>query len=154
MVGHLGRQVGLAQLPGDGLLVGQVDVSHQLLLDRRGALHDPARGDVLVRGAQHALVVDAAVLVEALVLDVDRRHLEPGGHLAESHRRTVLDRRDERQQVVVTIEDPRRDTGVVRLQGLQVVALEHVAHVGLVSQEVGHRARVLGVRGHPKMQGP
>ena len=53
-----------------------VEVADQLHRDRRAALHGLVAREVLDRGAHDALVVDALVLVEALVLDRDRRVLE------------------------------------------------------------------------------
>ena len=61
---------------------GQVHVAHELHRQRRAALDRLAAAEhVLDRRAQDALVVDAAVLVEAAVLDRDRGLLERGGDL-------------------------------------------------------------------------
>ena len=57
-----------------GLL--DAEVADQLLGDRRAALDRFAGFEVLDRGAEDPLVVDAAVFVEALVLDRDRRQLQ------------------------------------------------------------------------------
>src|SRR5947208_1899541 len=61
-------------------LVRDVEVSDELLCDRRAALDDPPRPDVGDRGTRDALGVDAAVLVEAAVLDGDRRLADPRRH--------------------------------------------------------------------------
>ena len=68
----------LAELAADRLLVRQVGVLDELLGDRRAALHRAAVRDVGPDGAAHAAHVDAAVLVEALVLGRDDRVLHPG----------------------------------------------------------------------------
>ncbi len=52
------------------------EVADQLLGDRRAALDRFAGFEVLDRGAKDALGIDAAVLVEALVLDRDRCQLQ------------------------------------------------------------------------------
>ncbi len=56
--------------------LGEAEVADQLLGDRRAALDRPAGFEVLQRGAGDPLRVDAAVLVEALVLDRDGGALE------------------------------------------------------------------------------
>jgi hypothetical protein len=64
----LERQQHLVDLAREGLLGRQVEVARHLHRDRRGAL--AARiAELRQAGAQHALVVDAAVFVEARVLD-------------------------------------------------------------------------------------
>ena len=60
------------------LLVADVEVADELLRDRGAALDRAAGADVVVRGAGDALEVDAAVLVEAPILDCDRRLAHPG----------------------------------------------------------------------------
>src|SRR5207247_1429737 len=75
----------LLHLAPEGALVADVELADELLRDRRAALDDLARADVLPRGAGDALVVDAAVLVEAPVLDRDRRARHPGRDLRERH---------------------------------------------------------------------
>ena len=65
-------QLRLADLARVGLLVGDVERADELHRDRRAALLVVAV-EVVDRGADDALVVDAVVLVEALVLDRDGR---------------------------------------------------------------------------------
>ena len=57
----------LAELAGDRLLAGQEEVAGDLHGDRAGALLGAGR-EVGERGARDAQIVDAAVLIEALVL--------------------------------------------------------------------------------------
>ena len=74
MLEVLRGETGLRDLARDCPLVGaDVEVPHQLLGDRRAALHDLAVRDVLVDRASNALVVERSVLPEAGVLDRDRR---------------------------------------------------------------------------------
>ena len=79
-------------LPRD--LVADVEVPDELLGQRGAALDDLAALDVLHGGAQNPLVVDAAVRVEAPVLDRHGRLREEGRHLVEGDRLAVLLRRD------------------------------------------------------------
>ncbi len=65
------------------------DVLHILLGERGGALGDAALLRVLVQGAQHALEVDRAVLVEARVLDGDDRLLHVRRDVLQRHHRAV-----------------------------------------------------------------
>ena len=65
------------ELAPDRLLARQVRVLDELLRDRRAALHDAAMRDVGPERPRHAAHVDAAVLVEALVLGGDDRVLHP-----------------------------------------------------------------------------
>ena len=75
---ELPRERRLEELAADRLLAGQVGVLDELLGDRRAALHRTVVRDVGPERARHAADVDAAVLVEALVLDGDDRVLHPG----------------------------------------------------------------------------
>ena len=123
---HLDGEPRLLDLALERLRVGQVDVADELLLDRRGPLDDVAGLEVVEEGAGDALVVDSAVLVEALVLDVDRGDLEPLGDLVELHRGAVLERRDLGEQPAVAVVDLGRHARIVGLHRLQVDALENV----------------------------
>src|SRR4029077_19317487 len=67
----------LGQLARDRLLAREIRVLDELLGDRRTALHRAAVRDVGPDRAGHAAEVDAAVLVEALVLDRNDRVLHP-----------------------------------------------------------------------------
>ena len=65
----------LLELAADRPLRGDARVLDELLRDRRAALHDALARHVRPHGASDAAQVDAAVLVEALVLDRDDRLL-------------------------------------------------------------------------------
>ena len=86
---ELDREAGLGELPLQRLLAGQVQVPDELLGDRRAALHDLARAHVRDDGARDADRIDAAVLVEAPVLDRDGGLRNPGAHLRPRHRGAV-----------------------------------------------------------------
>jgi hypothetical protein len=69
-------ELGLLDLAREGpLAVARVEVADQLHRQRRAALHVLVALQVLDGGADDALEVDALVLVEARVLDRDRRFL-------------------------------------------------------------------------------
>jgi hypothetical protein len=97
----LDRVLQLAHLAAEGLLSGLGDlgrvvaglldevVLHQLLRERRGALGHSAALRVLVQGAQDALQVDRAVLVEPRVLDGDYRLLHVRRDVLQVHHRAV-----------------------------------------------------------------
>ncbi len=75
--GVLDRQLRLDDLAFEVALgVADAEVADQLLGDRRAALDRFPGFEVLDRGAQDALGVDAAVFVEALVLDRHRGELQ------------------------------------------------------------------------------
>ena len=99
--------------------VAQVEVAHELLRDRRAALHGPAGGDVGDRGPEDALEVDALVMEEALVLDRDRGVLHVLGDVLERHRSAKLVGLDEAQALAVGGEDLRRRALVDRLERFQ-----------------------------------
>ncbi len=130
LVGHLGLADLALQRLGEAR-VGRVEVAHQLHGQRRAALLGLVAGDVLDRGAGDAHVVDAAVVVEALVLDVDRRLLDDVGDRAAGHRAAQHVGGDEAQARAVGRVD-RRDRAL-RL-GLELGdvgrALDHVDHPG------------------------
>src|SRR2546430_17431933 len=83
---ELDRQTRFLDLSLERSLARDVEVADELLRDRRAPLDDPARAEVLDRSADDPLVVDTAVLVEAPVLDRDRRPRHPGTHLGERDR--------------------------------------------------------------------
>ena len=95
---ELDRETRLFQLALERLLLADVEVADELLRDRRAALDDLAGRHVLPRGARDALVVDAAVLVEAAVLDRDGRARQPLRHLAVRDRLAVALGRDRAEQ--------------------------------------------------------
>ena len=128
LLGEL-RLADLARVVALGVL--DVERAHQLLGDRRAALHRVAGLEVAHAGADDRVEVDARVLVEALVLDRDgrladhRRHLTEGHDLADDVRLHVAQAR------AVGGEDHRRLALLVRLERLQVRRCrrdrEHVA---------------------------
>ena len=128
------RQQGFLDLAGERHLVGQKEVLRDLLGDRRRALRT-AVGAVILRvehrGARHAGEVDAAVLVEILVLGREERvddefrnrldrQIEPallgvfaeqravGGMDARHHRRLVILKLRIVRQVLGEMPDQRR----------------------------------------------
>ena len=67
------RQDRLAQLAGEGALVGEEDVAGELLGDGRDAAHPVAAGDAEPEAADDADRIDAEMRAEAAVLDRDHR---------------------------------------------------------------------------------
>ena len=65
----------LADLALIGEVVADQEVLHDLLGDGRAALRAPGLGEVADEGADQAALVDALVLVEALVLGREERLL-------------------------------------------------------------------------------
>src|SRR4029079_5240013 len=114
------RQAGLLQLALQRPLLRDVEVPHELLRNRRAALDHVARAEVLPGCAGDALVVDAAVLVEAVVLDRDRRLAHPRADAPEGDRRPVALGRDRAQQRAIGRVDERVLADLDRLQIVQV----------------------------------
>ena len=118
---QLARQLGLADLAlvaVDALAraVLGVEVAHELHGQRRGALHGLVLGEVLDRGADDALVVDALVLVEALVLDRDGRVLQRVRDLLAVHRLHQVVGLDEAEPRAVGREDLRERARIALLE--------------------------------------
>ena len=88
-------------------LLGGEGVLYELLRDGRGALLGRAGEDVLVERAGDALVVDAAVLVEAAVLDRDDRLLHDGGDLVGLDEHAALVVRERGEAGAVAVDDDR-----------------------------------------------
>ena len=131
------RQQGFLDLAGEGDLVGQKEVLRDLLGDRRGALRTLVGAKVLrIRHgrARHAGEVDAAVLVEVLVLGREERVGDEFWHRLDrqieapllgifAEQRTVgrMDARHHRRLVILKLRivrqvpgempDPARDAG-------------------------------------------
>ena len=102
---HLDGDVGLAHLTLDGrveLLLLQNGVAHQLLGDSRGAFVPAAEG--CHRSTRDTPQVDTAVLVEALVLDVNGALQHVGGDLVLGDGLAVL-RVEARDLVAVAVDD-------------------------------------------------
>ncbi len=80
----------LLELARDGAVCAGQLVLHELLRDRRAALHGRLVLDVCEKRARHAAKVDAPVLEEALVLRRDDRLLHPGGDVRALHEHAAL----------------------------------------------------------------
>ena len=117
---QLEREAGLLDLPLQGLLRADraVEVSDELLGDRRAALHDVLRLEVREGGSRDRLVVDPRMLPEALVLDRHRRLDEQRRDLVVLERLTVVLCRDglrvgsrsRRRRTSCVRSRPRRET--------------------------------------------
>ena len=116
LVAELDREAGLLDLAVERLLAARVHVPDELLADRRAALDHLAGADVGPERAQDPDVVDAAVLVEALVLDGDRRPRQPRRHLREADRLPVVVGRDRAEERAVGRVDERVRADVDGLQ--------------------------------------
>src|SRR5437763_5668739 len=106
---ELDRETRLSDLPLEGALATGVEVAHELLRDRRSAFDDLAGADVTPECTRDPDVVDTAVLVEAAVLDRDRRRRQPARHPPEAHGLAVPLRRNRAEQRSVR----RVDEGVL-----------------------------------------
>ena len=104
---ELDSQTGLLDLPLERPLTRDVEVADELLGDRGAALDDLARAQVFDRGTDDALVVDAAVLVEAPVLDRDGGLRHPRAHLRKGDWLPVLLSRDRAEEGTVGGVDER-----------------------------------------------
>jgi hypothetical protein len=98
-VGELVGETALLQLAPDGPLAAEIEVPHELLRQRRAALGDARRRHVRDRGAHHRHPVRAALVVEATVLDRDRRLRQLRVDPAQGHG-LVDDRRAERGEAL------------------------------------------------------
>ena len=102
---ELDRETRLLQLPLHGPLVGDVEVAHELLGDRRTTLDDLTGPDVREHGTRDALRVDAAVGVEPAVLDRDRGLRHPRAHSRERDDLPVALGRDRAEERAVGCVD-------------------------------------------------
>src|SRR5438067_1945160 len=125
---ELDREAGLLDLPLEGPLLRDVEVAHELLGDGGAALNDVAGAQVAPGGTDDALVVDAAVLVEAVVLDRDRRPALPDADPVQADARPVLFRRDRAQKRAVRRIDERVLAVLDRLQLREVAARPELRH--------------------------
>ena len=102
----LDGQVGLLDLPVQRLVVAaERQDLHQLHGDRRGALQSSGTDEIVQGRTGQAHVVDAVVLVEALVFDRDRRLLELVRDLRAGDQGAVLLAGHDPQQVPVAVVD-------------------------------------------------
>jgi len=108
----------LVQLARQGLLRGQEEVARHLHGDRARALAAPARYEVGIGGAHHAEIVDAGVLVEALVLGREDGRLELGGNVGDRYHRPPLLAELADQHALGGV-DPQRDLGLILRKRLE-----------------------------------
>jgi len=104
------------------LLRHGVEVADELLRDRRAALDDLARADVLVESAGDADGVHTAVRVEPAVLDRNGRARHPRADLRAGDGLAIALGRNRAEQRAVTRVDERVRADLDRPQRLQVAA--------------------------------
>ncbi len=117
---------------GIGRVGTGVDVLHELLGERRGALHRAALHDVGVGGTQDAADVDPGVVVEVVVLGGDHGVDHVRRDLRQGHQRAIdrpVQRREQMPVAVIQIG------GLDRRQGLG----QRDARVGDVQADAGER---------------
>src|SRR5690348_11875905 len=115
--GDLVGENGLLHLAPEGLGVVEEQQLGKLLLDGRAALHDVARRYVRPQRPQRSLVVDAAVLVEAAILDRDGRLLQPRRYAVTRYGDPVLGRGNTGEQPAVIVTDHAVDPREVLRHG-------------------------------------
>ena len=141
---QLDREARLGELALERPLAREVEVPHELLRDRRAALDDLAGADVRDDGARDADGIDAAVLVEAPVLDRDGRLRHPRADLAARHRRAVALRGDDAELRAVRRVDERVLADGDRAQRVEVAA--RAEHRGRADRAARRRRRPAGRR--------
>ena len=95
LLGQLGLDDLVFQIPGGAQLLAEIEVVDQLHRQRRGTLQAVAAADrILDRGAQDALIVQRAVLIEAPVLDRDGGVLDELRDRRAGHRGVHVGRPD------------------------------------------------------------
>ena len=119
----IARHASVALRPSVCDLLLDVEVAHELLRDRRPALHDLPRLDVRVERAHDAEIVEGTVVVETPVLDRDRRLRHPLADLVERDRLAVAFRRNRSEQRSVRREDERVLADLHRLEDVEVAAV-------------------------------
>jgi hypothetical protein len=115
-------ETGLDRLPLERDLVPDVEVADELLRERRAPLDDLAGADVLRERTRDPLEVDAAVLVEAAILDRDRGQSHPLADPVQLHRLAVLLRGDRAEQRAVCRVDERVLPDLHRAEAVEVAA--------------------------------
>ncbi len=135
---ELPRERRLLHLAADRAVVLDDRVLHELLRDRRAALHDALVRDVLPAGAKDPAEIDAVVLVEPPILDRDDRVL---------HQRRDLVRLEQHAALVAS-QDGEDRLAVVRVDVAVPLRLHLVAGVELrdLAGERGHEAEREGGR--------
>src|SRR5207249_9198568 len=99
---ELDGEAGLLDLSGErALLRRDVEEPDDLLRDRRATLDDPAGAKVGPERARDPLVVDAAVVVEAAILDRHRGRPHPRADVLQRNRLAVLLGRNRPEELAV-----------------------------------------------------
>ncbi len=118
------------------LLAGEEEVARHLHGDGRGALRQAAV-QVGQPRAQHADEVDAAVLIEAVVLDGEHGALHHVGHLRDRHEAAALLAEFADQDVVGGV-DPQRNLRAVVGDGVQRRQVGRGDQQGVAQQQRPH----------------
>src|SRR5262249_54522980 len=124
--GRLEGRARLEALPLHGLVAGEIEIAHELLRDGGPALHDAAGTHVGDKRAEDPDRVDAAMLIEAPVLDRDGRLRHPWTDRVALHGGPVLDGREDADEAAVGAVDQRAVRLAHRLQRAQVAARTEV----------------------------
>jgi hypothetical protein len=141
-------QDGFLGLPPDRTLRGQEQRARELLRDRATALREPAAADVARDGAAQPDGVDAAVPIEAMVLDRDDRFAQGGRDLVQGDVAPVLVQR-EPGLAVAAVEDgvadpacqPMHGPGLLRGPAERDGAPDHHHEEGRPQDDVGEAGR-------------
>ena len=146
------RQRHLLHLAGEGALLGQEQVLGELLRDGRAALRHAAPHHVGVERARHADRVDAAMRIEAAVLDGDERLRHVARQFLERNRiAVVLAPRGEQPAVEVDDLDRRRTLGdFQRLDRRQIARRSRQRRRSRRSPATGSRPRPNRRRGRSR----
>ena len=121
-VAQLDREAGLLDLAPERPLAAGVEVAHELLRNRGSTLDYLARAEVAPERTRDPDVVDAAMLVEAAVLDRNRPPWKPLAHARERYRLAVSIGGDRPEQRAVGRVDEGVLANLDRLQRVQVAA--------------------------------
>ena len=106
----------LAQLALIGDVVADQEILHHLLGDGRSALGPARAGEVRDHGADQAALVDALVLVEALVLGGDERLLDMDRNVAQRHPDAAIAFRQVGEALALAVEHAAGPGGAQRLE--------------------------------------
>ncbi len=137
---ELPREGRLLQLAADRALALRVRVLDELLCDRRAAFDDLLVADVLPDRAHDPVDVDAAVLVEALVLDRDDRQLHPVRDLVRADEDSALLAAQHRQHALaLAVVDVAVDLAL--LQPRRVERRDLARHRGDEAEGERHRSQ-------------
>jgi hypothetical protein len=139
------RDLGFTQLADDGLLARQlprIDVARQLHGDGRESLGESAAPQVAEAGAQHADEIDAAVLVEPLVLRDDEGFPQHLRDLVDGNERAAFEAHFGHEPAVSGEELGRLARAVL------VEPADGWALVATADEEPSERDETHGQRGH------